>query len=198
MTHTQQGMQRYLTTSQKDRYLPFIIQRDGTNCFYCGMAFSINDKALRRTYDHLNNDPRYNDPQNLVLCHWKCNQTKKYNQEYIIKATTKLRDNKLLVDSLGVCVSPSPNTTQASREIDIYVATITRTKEYLEERLERQGKPALNLNDTAESIAYLCWKDTGHGSPETIKRHIKMFCSTAGPFKLEEGKKGEWVIVKKQ
>ena len=194
MTHTLQGMQHYLTTSQKDRYLPFIIQRDGPNCFYCGMAFSLNDKALRRTYDHLNNDPKFNDPQNLVLCHWRCNQTKKYNQEFIIKATGKLKDNRLLVDSLNVCVQPNPK--QTSKEIDLNVAMKTLTKEFLDERILRQGKPALEFNDTAHSIAYLMWDKTGHGSSETAKRHIKEFCASVAPYRLEE-QNGEWVIVKR-
>ena len=197
MTHTQQGMQRYLTTSQKDRYLPFIIQRDGTNCFYCGMAFSINDKALRRTYDHLNNDPRYNDPQNLVLCHWKCNQTKKYNQEFIIKATTKLRENKLLVDSLSVSVSSTPQQKETNKEMDVNVATNKMTKQYLHERLMRQGLPALNFNDTANSIGLLMFESTGHGSSETAKRSIRLFCSSCGPYD-EVDENGTSVIRKKQ
>jgi len=197
LTHTQQGMQRYLTTTQKDRYLPFIIQRDGPNCFYCGMAFSLNDKALRRTYDHLNNDPKYNDPQNLVLAHWSCNQTKKYNQEYIIKASAKLRENKLFVDSLGVGVYSKPEPKQASQEIDINVAFWKITKDYISERLIRQGLPSIPFNETAYSVAYMMKDQTNHGSSATAKRYLLELCSEAAPFNREE-QGGIWYIVKRQ
>jgi len=198
LTHTQQGMQRYLTTSEKERYTPYLLQRDGSNCFYCNLPFNMLDNDLTRTFDHLNNKragKENNEKENLVLCHWKCNQLKKTYPEYQLMAQNKIHQNRVTFDSLSECVSTAPK--PASKEIDLNVALKKLTYEYLQERLIRQGKPAINYNDAAHSISYIFWERTGHGSSETVKRHLNDFCSSAAPFKAEE-ENGEMVIVKKQ
>lgn len=193
MTHTLTSMQRYLTTSQKDRLKPSILRRDGPNCFYCNRAFVLNDRQLKPTFDHLDDNPFNNELHNLVLCHWTCNQVKKESPEYKLMAQDKIKEN---VDSVGVSVHLEPEPKTTSKEIDIHVMMGKLTKEFLDERLLKQNKPALDFNDTANSIALLMFNQTGHGSPETAKRHLKMFCSSVGQFKIQE-EMGEWVIVKR-
>jgi len=186
-------MQRYLTTSQKDRYRMYLLSRDGPNCFYCQQPFVHNDTHLKMTVDHLDDNAFHNDKENLVLCHWKCNQLKKESPEYQLIAQAKIKEN---VDSMSVSVQSNPEPKTASKEIDLNVMMGKLTREFLDERLLNKPGKGLDFNDTANAIAYLMYKDTNHGSPETAKRHIKMFCSSVSPYKLiEEG--GTWVIVKR-
>lgn len=187
-------MQRYLTTSQKDRLTPYLLKRDGSNCFYCKNAFDGLSKELKRTFDHLDNKPMNNERENLVLCHWKCNQLKKSYPEYQILAQNKINENLVSFDSLNESEANTPK--PASKEIDLNVAMKKLTYEYLQERLIVQAKPALNFNDTAHSISYIFWNRTGHGSSETVKRHLNDFCSSAAPFKAVE-ENGETVIIKR-
>lgn len=194
MTHTQQGMQRYLTTSQKDRDTPYLLRRDGPNCFYCHLPFDTMNHELKRTFDHLDNNPKNNEKENLVLCHWKCNQLKKTYPEYQVMAQNKAHENRISFEPLGESETTSPKS--ASKEIDLNVALKKLTYEYLQERLVRQAKPALNYNDTAHSISYIFWERTGHGSSETVKRHLNDFCSSAAPFKAVD-ENGETVILKR-
>jgi hypothetical protein len=186
-------MKQYLTTSKKQRLAPFILKRDGPNCFYCSSPFDGLSKELKRTYDHLDNNPFHNEPENLVLCHWKCNQLKKVYPEYKLMAESKIKEN---FDSLDVCVNPSPEPKETTKEIDINLATKRIVLEFLQDRLLTQGKPAIELSDTIHSISYLMYEKTNHGSSETVKRHIKDFCSSVAPFKIEE-QNGEWVIIKR-
>ena len=190
-------MQKYLTTSEKDRLTPFLLRRDGTNCFYCKNPFDYTNKELKRTVDHLNDKPagtENNRPENLVLCHWQCNQLKKTYPEYQVMAQNKLHENQVSFDSLDMCEATAPK--PASKEIDLNVAIKKLTYEYLQERLVRQAKPAINYNDAAHSIAYIFWERTGHGSSETVKRHLNDFCSSAAPFKAVY-ENGETVILKR-
>ena len=189
-------MQKYLTTSQKDRLLPYILKRDGADCFYCKHPFasSPESKELKRTFDHLDNNPKNNERENLVLCHWKCNQLKKSYPEFQVMARGKIEQLRVTFDSLDECETTTPK--PASKEIDINVMAKKITWQYLQERLIRQGKPALNYNDVAHSVSYIIWEQTGHGSSETIKRYLNDFCSSAAPFKTEE-ENGETIILKR-
>jgi hypothetical protein len=194
LTHTLQGMQRYLTTSQKELLTPYLLKRDAPTCFYCKKPFDGLSKELKRTFDHLDNNAKNNERENLVLCHWKCNQLKKSYPEFQLMAQNKIHENRVSFDSLDESEATAPK--PASKEIDLNVALKRLTYEYLNERLLAHDKPALNYNDTAHSISYIFWQRTGHGSSETVKRHLNDFCSSAAPFKAVE-ENGETVIIKR-
>lgn len=189
-------MQKYLTTSQKDKLRMYLLKRDGNKCFYCKDPFvsSPESKELRLNIDHLDNNAKHNDESNLVLCHAKCNQLKKAYPDYQIMAEAKIQELRSFVDPLRESEATPPK--PASKEIDLNVALKKLTWEYLNDRLIRQGKPALSYNDTAHSISFIMWERTGHGSSETVKRHLNDFCSTAGPFKAVE-QDGETIILKR-
>lgn len=190
---------KYLTTSQKNRLRPYLLKRDGPDCLYCKKPLSpthhdFQSAELRTNYDHLDDNPKNNERENLVLCHAKCNQQKKVFPDYQIIAKAKAEQLRVCVDPLDERETTPPK--PASKEIDLNVALKKLTWQYLQERLVRQGKPAINYNDAAHSISYIFWEETGHGSSETVKRHLNDFCSSAAPFKtLEES--GETVIVKR-
>ncbi len=179
--------QKYLTTSKKEKLLPIIEARDGSNCFYCKEKFALDHKPFRRTFDHLDNNHFNNDPSNLVLAHFRCNQDKKNNISFINMAKQKLKENRALIfDSLDMseCESKPRIHNEASQQIDINIAMKEITLDYLNDRLINQNKEALELNDTAHSISYIMFLKTKHGSSTTAKRHIGDFCSSAAPFKL--------------
>ena len=192
---------KYLTTSKKDALRPIILRRDGSACIYCKNALISNPatKDQRTTFDHLDNNPQNNEIDNLCLVHWKCNQEKKHNAEYQVIAKQKLEENRAFdgtFDYLGVCVSQHPEPKQTSKELDINVAFFKITSDYIKEYLLNKGKPALEFNDTAYSVAYLMKDKTGHGSSATAKRYINELCSSVAPFKLEN-QDGIWFIVKR-
>jgi hypothetical protein len=123
---------------------------------------------------------------------------KKTYFEYQVKAKEKINENS---DSLYECVKITATPKEASKEIDINVAQKKLTWEYLNERLvgdkvHQAPEKALELNDTANSISFIFWERTGHGSSETVKRYIKDFCSSAAPFKLVEID-GNWLIQRR-
>jgi len=189
-------VQKYLTTSQKSNLRPILLLRDKAVCIYCNdpLSSTPDSKELQITFDHLDNNPKNNERENLVLCHWKCNQLKKHYPEYQLIAQAKIDELRASVDSLGVCEATPPK--PASKEIDLNVALKKLTLQYLNDRLINQGKPALSYNDTAHSISYIMFTRTGHGSSETVKRHLNDFCSSAGPFKAVE-QDGETIILKR-
>jgi len=186
---------KYLTTSEKDRKAPALLQRDGSNCFYCKNPFDPMSKELKRTFDHLDNDRTNNDMSNLVLAHWKCNQMKKNYTEYKVMAADKHNE---LLDSVDECVPIAPTHKEASKEIDINVAQKKLTWEYLHERLvgdlvRPPPEKAIEFNDTASSIAYIFWQRTGHGSSATIKRYLNEFTSSVAPFVKYEQDGEIWI-----
>ncbi len=187
----------YLTTSMKDRLRPVLLLRDGIDCLYCHEPLSPLDfesSHNKVTVDHLDNDVKHNDRENLVLCHNKCNQAKKSYPDYQIIARAKAEQLRVTVAPLSESEAATPK--PASKEIDINVAAKKLTWQYLQDRLVRQGKPALNFNDAAHSISFILWQQIGHGSSETIKRYLNDFCSSAAPFKTQE-EGGETIILKR-
>lgn len=48
-----------------------VINRD-LNCVYCGTSFVI----VKRTWEHIINDIKINDPENIALCCSSCNASK--------------------------------------------------------------------------------------------------------------------------
>ncbi len=188
-------MQKYLTTNQKDKLLPYLLDRDGVNCFYCRKPFQVGArKEQRRTIDHLDDEHTHNEKENLVLSHFECNQIKKNSAEFQIMAQAKLKENHSSFVSLRVGIPHEPKAT--TKEIDINVQTWRLVKQFIDERLLNQNKPALDLNDTAHSISYLLKEQTGHGSDQTAKRHILDYCSDVAPFKCIE-ENGKWIILKR-
>lgn len=192
-------MQHYLTTSQKDRLKPYLMKKQNNRCLFCKDLFvstPAND-SMKTTFEHLDNNTTHNENWNLALAHKHCNNEKKFNTDYQIIAQMQLKENHQSADSTDMCVNPSPEPKQTTKEIDINVAFYKITKEFISDRLLRQGVPELLWNDTKHSVAYLMKEQTGHGSSSTAERYLLDLTSSVAPFnKIEHG--GIWVIVKRQ
>lgn len=54
-----------------------VLNRD-LNCIYCGTTFTDKDqnKKTRKTWEHIINDIRINDSDNIALCCGSCNASK--------------------------------------------------------------------------------------------------------------------------
>jgi len=199
LTHTQQGMQRYLTTSEKDRYKPGLLKKQDGRCLFCKDPFVSTpaNNSMHTTYEHLDGNTFNNDPANLALAHKHCNNEKKHNSDYQIIARQQLQENHNSADSLDVHVRQTHEPKETSQQIDINVAFYHITKQFVNDRLLRQAMPEILFNDTAESVAYLMKEQTNHGSSATAKRYLHELTSSVAPFdRVERG--GVWYIIKRQ
>jgi len=110
-----------LSTHMKIKYYPYLVKRDGNQCFYCKGTFSDTHPY---EYDHLNNILKDSRPENLVLTHHECQIKKKYNSDYQIMAYEKLKLNE---QSKYVCapitVEEQPLT--ACQRINQYITETT-------------------------------------------------------------------------
>jgi len=53
----------------------FVKKRDLT-CVYCNNKFSNTDRKLKQTWEHIINDIRINNSENITLCCYSCNASK--------------------------------------------------------------------------------------------------------------------------
>ena len=84
-------MTQHLTYSQKKKWTSLILQRDGSNCFYCMLPIEHEED---REFDHLDNVESHNYPENLVFCHHACNVKKRITKQFIQEHTI---DNEELI-----------------------------------------------------------------------------------------------------
>jgi len=192
-------MQRYLTTSQKNRERPRLLTKQDGRCLFCKDQFvttPAND-SMQINVEHLDGNVFNNDSMNLALAHKKCNNEKKYNSDYQIIARAQLKENHNSFESLGEGETKPRLNKESSLEVDLNRAYAKLTGEYLRDRLTVQKLPAVNKKDAARSIAYIMYERVGQGSPSSAQRHIEMFTSTAGPY-TEADENGETVILKRQ
>lgn len=73
----------------------FVLKRD-LNCVYCGISFIVSDtnRKTRPTWEHIINDIRINNSENIALCCGSCNASKGNKQlEDWLKSLYCLRKN---------------------------------------------------------------------------------------------------------
>jgi hypothetical protein len=86
-----------------------VLERD-LNCVYCGISFIASDKnrKTRKTWEHIINDIKINDSNNIALCCGSCNASK---------------GNKRLEDWLSskYCLEKKINTETVSSVVKIHL-----------------------------------------------------------------------------
>jgi len=191
---------KQLTQSLKKKYTLIILRRDYPNgetpfCFYCEAGFVFNHKYLRMVWDHLNNNDEDTRPENLVWAHWICNEQKKTNIEWQVRAAEKLTENSKWAEP--------ESTRERERKIHMDEEELTDTevgriidrvtKTYLDEHLKGlSAKEFLLRADTRSCITYLVKQETnGRGSPQAVDRAIDTYCCTIADYvsKKEDGKR---------
>ncbi|MBT4328100.1 MAG: hypothetical protein HOD60_14540 [Candidatus Nitrosopelagicus sp.] len=186
---------KQLTTNKRVKALPIIIKRDGNVCFYCLMGFEPKVERWKREFDHLNNDNSDHRIENLVLAHKECNNKKKWDSDWQIKAHAKLDDN---TKNGYVGVREKNPHIETSEEIDSNREFSKITSEYLiENLLPHKGnlpiEEKIDFKMCLDTITLRCHKLYGHASQNTIRRILDMFCCSEGDFeKIKQN--GRWMI----
>ena len=200
-----------ITLNQKVKWTPIIIERDFPNkqthvCFYCEQRFIEHDPKYCKEWDHLNNIPQDNRPENMVWTHADCNEKKKYNIEWQVRATDKLKKNvRWHSDLLGEREREGSFSAhkETSDEADVSAVIIKHVTQFLARELTRQnGKPPqrgeIALKEAVECVDYLVKKEIGRGSHPAVQRHLETASCTISE---EYGRKivnGKQIIFRRE
>ena len=189
------SMVKRLTFPEKRRLLPFLVKRDGFNCYLCGIEFKNPKEPI---IEHLNNDWRDNDWDNLALAHQSCN-IKKANgfEDYV-----NIADDKLDENTNGIFVGETffekeeSKDKEVSTEITISNKCYEITEEYLTDEILKNGW--ILYKETVPEIVYLCRQKIQHGSIQSIRSHIQALTTKLSPFEITKNKKGKKIIRKRK
>lgn len=195
MTYT-----KILSSQKKAKAIVFLIKKYGHICWYCETPFVEQLTNLHRTIDHLNNNELDNRLENLVLAHFECNQKKKENPDWQIRANDQLKMNVkdpdfLKIEGDGVSEREKNTNTHDDEMTDGDInRIINRTVEqFLVERLpEDKPDKVLTFIDTMNSITFLVQKETNkRGSQPAVRRALEVRCCSISEFEIfkESGKR---------
>ena len=185
-------MSKQLSVSEKNQYLPMLIERDGRSiCFYCGWILEFGSYV----FEHLNNDRNYNSIENIVLACQSCNNKKPYDQTMQVKALEKLKQNEES-NCLREKISILDNNKEVSAEIEINVTNSEITEQYITESVKANG--SIDHTDALHSSVYLCKSKTGHGSQQSVRNYIASLTSVVGPFQIIRDENKKKVIVRRE
>lgn len=195
-----------LGTKQKRMWNPRLDAFYGRVCFYCETPFLDEQHMIQgmtnpllKEYDHANDKEYDNRIENILPCHKMCNSKKRYNQPMKDKALDQLRFNEshgipevAQIQELSVDEKENENGKDHNDEIYSNIEFMKITEEYLESNLQGDSIK-IPLKSTIDSVAMLCFKKVGHGSPTSIRRAIDMLCSDEGNYyKYRDGGK-QWI-----
>lgn len=189
----------------KSKFEPIILARDGANCFYCEKPFPTKifgvitlpiDKDQSKEYDHLNNDKAYNEVQNLVFAHRICNRQKMFNQAWINKARTKLRDNERSADLPSAHADTDKEISAESDTNNIFSQIVLETLAFF---LQKEGNnpprtEEVNVKEFLDLVAGKAYKIIGHASQVTMRRILDMFCTKEFQYVKEKNNEWRWII----
>lgn len=177
-----------LTATQKDKKGKTILKRDCDGCFYCKIEgkdprFIEELPGHGRNFDHLNDNPEDNRVENLVFAHEICNQRKKNNYDWKIKALEKLEQNvkwhsASLGESEGEGEKKQHTTTEELKEPDVNLIINKLVKAELETKLPKDSKKEILYSGILKGIHYLTIQQTGgRGSEQAVRRSLDAYCS---------------------
>lgn len=192
------------TSTQKDKKIPKIINRDGNVCFFDKQSFRSDITGLERVIDHANNNENDHRIENLLLAHRKCNEAKKDNIDFQFLALDALKKNlSAASESLGESEG------QKRKEIGMDELTEGDVNEIINKlvRLELDTKlpngdykTVISYNKTLKGIHFLLIQQTGgrRGSEQSTRRGIDAFCSMYAPWIDEKQGKGNRIIRRRK
>lgn len=193
-----------LSSWHKAKYTPIILDRDGSNCFYCEDPFPAIiiqkvDKKKARVFDHLNNDPTDNRPENLCFAHSICNEQKKYKTEWIVKAKKHLREN--VKESNLEVVSHANSDKETGTEIDTNAIYYEIAIKYLTDELNPRGdeppeNAQIDFKNAMDVISARVRKRVGHSSQNTARRILDVLsCGEDSWLKVKDDENHKWILV---
>ncbi len=179
---------RFLSTKQKQEMLPELIEmQEGFVCFYCGQTLLKTNWI----YEHLDNDKQHNIIENIRLAHQACNIKKIKDSDYQILAKDELDKQSQM--SLSERKSEVKDTEMSEIEINVYCRNYT--DKFITERVQTDG--SILYHDALWTIVNDCNKKIGHGSEQSIRRHINALTSLSGKFKIIKNDSGKREIVRR-
>lgn len=182
-----------LTKRIQAQRTPLIIERDYPDgeehvCFFCEQRFIKDHKLGKRSWEHLDNNDKNEELWNLVWAHHYCNEKKRYDADLQILAHEKIKQNKRweeTYDFESVRARKIKSPTEEQTEIDLNVAHMQITREFLAEKLPNYDSKHA-LKDAIFCMSARCRKQTGHGSPQSVRNYIDELCCSEGPYKIEK------------
>ena len=182
-------MSRLTHKSRKENF-KIIVERDGYRCFYCENEFSDNHPP---EFDHLDDNPNDSRPENTVLAHHECNNKKKLNTDWQIKAHEKVLKNEKTVFAYERRQADTRTTEELTSTQRINQALEPIARQWLCEHLLMEKE--ILLRDAVNAIVNLCRKQTGTGSQATIYRYIDTWSNPYnGDLTLSKDEKGKSII----
>ena len=188
-------MARNLSFGQKMKYLSLITERDGGfKCLYCGKPLTYKTAI----FEHLNDDRKDNRLDNIALAHQSCNIKKKTDGNFSDIAILKREENEKGIfvgeKNLQSIISPF-QAQEISKEISINKVNFDTTEKFIAERIANDG--FILYSDALNSSVYLCKKNSGHGSHQSVRNYISSLTSPVAPFEIIKNDDGKKIIVKK-
>ena len=184
-------MTLHLTYSQKKKWGPFILQRDGPDCFYCMLPFEHEED---REFDHLDNDESHNYPENLVFNHHACNLKKRMCQPWQDKAIGKLKINqRKYLFTRGNTLADTGTTKELTSQQEINKTNMCVTRQFLLEHTITDDE--LLLKDVVNAIVDICQNNNNTGSQSAVYRYIDSLTNPwTGKYTLSANPKGQTII----
>ncbi len=141
-------------------------------CFYCECTFSAINPA---EYEHLNNNPSDNRPENIVYACHSCNNKKKFNFDLQIMAQEKLESNEKAVLMRERRQADSGTKIDLSSQQEINKTNTQITDQFLLEHT-LHGESFV-LKDGVDAIVNICQENNGTGSQSAVYRYLDYKCN---------------------
>jgi len=173
----------------KRDWFHLIEERDkGFCCFYCRNSLSLT----RFVYDHLNDNRKDNRIENVVHACYTCNNKKKYNFDMQLLAKQKLEDNEI-GNSMRERILPKP---REIKELDVSRENYEIAEDFITKEIDVNG--CILVKEAKNSIAYLCRKTNGTGSPQAVSNYISTLTSKVAPFEIIKNEDDKRIIQRKK
>jgi len=189
-------MRQQLSFGKKLMYVKLIIQRDGgTRCLFCKKQLTPKTGIL----EHLNGGENDTRLDNLAFSCQSCNILKSkagqpgYHLRGLAEAKVDANEKQIFVGEKFPNSQEEDDEEEIYNEIRINRRTREITKEYLREQIGENG--SVLFRDALHSLVFLCQERIGHGSDNTIRRHIGAFTSPMGPYEETRDQRRRRIIV---
>lgn len=195
---------RSLTVAIKARRTPLIIERDYPNdeeytCCYCEQRFIKDHPIWKKTWEHLDNDQKNEELWNLMWAHKYCNIKKDTCIDYQIMARDFIKKNQEWQNTFDIeeflRARKIKQPTEEHTEIELNTAHFQKTVEFLVEKIPDDESEYV-LNDAIYCITARCRKETGHGSPQSVRNYLHELYCDEGKYKIVK-KSGKNCIMKR-
>jgi len=178
----------HLTSKMKHDWFNLINERDrGFYCFYCKKTLSLTHFV----HDHLNDNRKDNRIENIVHACSTCNNKKKYDFDMQLLAKQKLEESEI-GNSMREKISSKP---REMKELDVSIENYEIAEEFITKEIDVNGH--ILVKEAKSSIAYVCRKTNGTGSPQAVTNYISTLTSKVAPFEIVKNEEDEKIIRKR-